>query len=269
MYYQYHNAMRKVTLMCMSLVATFIMSCSTTSYYQVYKVVPSEKIAIIDNRLRYEDDNCTIYYNLWSEGGNIGFQFYNKTNNNIYVKKDECFFVLNGIAHDYYKEREYTSTESSGSTVVKEASEYQAARAIGVSSGKSVSRREVKSVCVPAKTSKEILEYRVNESFISNCDVLKYPGRSQIKTKSFTRENSPIVFGNKIAYIIGQSDAVLRIDHEFYVSEITNYPEHVIVEKRFEERCGEVGQNEIEYVKNVSPDKFFLRYTREWGGWDH
>ncbi|MDD4460047.1 MAG: hypothetical protein PHQ24_09620 [Proteiniphilum sp.] len=43
-------------------------------------------------------------------GGNMGFGFFNKTNENIYLNLDECFFVRNDIANDYFLEREFTPT---------------------------------------------------------------------------------------------------------------------------------------------------------------
>ncbi len=61
-----------------------------------------------ENSLIYEDDNCIVSYNLWAERGDIGFRCYNKTNSNIYVNLEESFFILNGIAHDYFKNRVYS-----------------------------------------------------------------------------------------------------------------------------------------------------------------
>ena len=67
------------------LTAMLLASCVTNSYYQVYKATPSDTTLLKDNLLVYEDQNCEVFYNLWDEGGNIGFRFYNKSNENIYL----------------------------------------------------------------------------------------------------------------------------------------------------------------------------------------
>jgi hypothetical protein len=99
-----------------ALISVLLTSCVSTSYFQVYKVSPSDKLVIKDNLLVYEDENCMVSYNLWDEGGNIGFQFFNKTDKNIYLNLEESFFILNGVAYNYYRNRVFTSSSSSGAT---------------------------------------------------------------------------------------------------------------------------------------------------------
>jgi len=49
--------------------------------------------------------------------------------------------------------------------------------------------------------------------------------------------------------------------HDFYVSEITNYPEDEITEYKKEEFCGEKSVTSKEYIKEVSPNKFYIKYS--------
>jgi len=109
----------KLNLFLIAVIAVFLTSCATTSFYQVYKAVPTDKSIKTENYLIYEDDNCKISYNFWGEGGNIGFYIYNKTNENVYLNLEQSFFVLNGIAYDYFKNRVYTHSTSSGSSASK------------------------------------------------------------------------------------------------------------------------------------------------------
>ena len=74
-------------------------SCATTSFYQVYDVKPINESITKSDLLFFEDENCKITYNLWSNGGNIGFNFYNKTDSKIYVKLNESNFILNGFVY--------------------------------------------------------------------------------------------------------------------------------------------------------------------------
>lgn len=265
-----------------------ILTSCASSYFQVYKTVPSEKIVKKDNLLFYEDENCKISYNFWGEGGNIGFQFYNKTDKYIYLNLDECFFILNGISHDYYKNRVFTSSTSLGSTTSQGSSKTKSLTGLNYldliqtnkisisnrvevmkSSGFSVSYSEEKIVCIPSYTTKYISEYIINESLFRDCDLFKYPTKKQINTKTFTKEESPFVFSNRIAYSIGQSDSLIRIENKFFVSEITNYPENAILETKYDEYCGQKSIRLIPYFNNISADKFYIKYRKGDDIWKH
>ena len=206
----------KTRILLLTVLTSFLLtSCVSTNFVQVYKAMPSDKLVMQDDRIVYEDDNCKVTYYLWSEGGNIGFQFFNKTDKNIYVKLEESFFILNGIAHNYYKNRVFTNLDSS------------------------ISYNEEKDVCIPPNTSKNISEYNINESLFRDCDLFKFPTKKQITTKSFTKEQSPLVFSNRISYSVGKNDNLIKFENEFYVTEISNYPENEFIEWKYEKYCGQ------------------------------
>jgi hypothetical protein len=96
-------------------------SCSSVVFYQVYQVTPDEKIIVSNNKLIYEDDNCIVLYNLWAESGNMDFSFFNKTEHPIHLNLEESFFIVNGVANNYFKNRVYTFSESSGATASRGA----------------------------------------------------------------------------------------------------------------------------------------------------
>jgi hypothetical protein len=241
-----------------------------------------------DNKLVYEDENCKVSYNLWDEGGNIGFQFFNKTDKNIYLNLEESFFILNGVSYNYYKNRVFTNSTSSGSSASKGAvasksatgikvldllqtNRISAANTIGFmsTSGFSVSYTEDKIVCIPSLSSKIISEYTINESLYRDCDLFKYPNKKQIKTKTFSKTDSPLVFSNRIAYTLGKTDNLIRFENEFYVKEISNYPEDELLDFRHEEFCGQKSMTLTEYFKNVSADKFYVKYIKGQDYWEH
>ena len=275
-------------ILYLSLIALIMSSCVTTSFYQVYKATPSEDIEVKGDYLVYEDDNCIVSYNLWGVGGNIGFRIYNKTDLNIYLNLEESFFILNGVAYDYFKNRVFTQSKGLGSTSSRSAAASKSETgtnifglaqtnrvAAGVSAGiistseYSVSFNEVKNIVIPPRTSRIITEYSINDALIRHCDLFKYPTNRQINTKRFTDLDSPIVFSNRISYYLGDTDNPIRFENEFFVSEITNYPEGEIMEARFEEFCGQRSSTRRHYFKNVAPDKFYIRYTRERDLWKH
>ena len=84
-----------------------ISSCAVTEYYQVFQT--NTENGILDkNRIMFEDKNCSVYYNLWAEGGDVGFSIYNKTENDLTIYLTKSFFVLNGIAYEYYQNRTFS-----------------------------------------------------------------------------------------------------------------------------------------------------------------
>ena len=69
--------MKSQKILFASLIAALLTSCASTSYFQVYKASTSNKLVNKGNLLIYEDENCKVSYDLWGEGGNIGFKFLN------------------------------------------------------------------------------------------------------------------------------------------------------------------------------------------------
>lgn len=280
--------MKTKKLVFTMLISIMLTSCITHSYFQVYKSALPDKLVLKDDNLVFEDENCKVFYNLWNEGGNIGFRFFNKTDRNIYLNLDECFFIKNGISYNYYKNRVFTSATSSGSSASKGATlsksvtginfldllqtnRVSATNTVGYmsTSGFSVSYTEDKIVCIPSLTSKIVSEYTINESLYRDCDLFRYPNKKQIKTKTFSKTDSPLVFSNRIAYSLGKTDNLIKIENEFYVKEISNYPEDEVIDSKDEEFCGQKSLTQIEYFKNVSADKFYLKYKEGQDSWKH
>ena len=65
---------------------TFIVvsSCASTAYYQVYST-ETKLGEETTGGVIFKDENVSISYNLWAEGGNIGFTILNQSDSNIYV----------------------------------------------------------------------------------------------------------------------------------------------------------------------------------------
>jgi hypothetical protein len=132
--------MNKTTkILCALCVTACLFSCRPTkilTYYQVFKATPTEEMKENGHFMVFEDKNCQVTYNFWESGGNAGFALYNKSNENIYVHLSKCFFVRNGIAYDYFKNREYSSTTGSSHSIGYSAtvtSGYSTTNAIGYS----------------------------------------------------------------------------------------------------------------------------------------
>jgi len=113
----------------------WLTSCAPIIHYQVLKV-NYDKLLPEKDALLFENEQCKVIYNFWEENGNIGFVFYNKSEKTIYIDKSECFFILNGIANDYFQNRTYTKSSSVGVSAGKGSANTQSS---GSQSGSSIS----------------------------------------------------------------------------------------------------------------------------------
>lgn len=261
---------------------TIIVALSTTSctryFYQVYQATPVDNS--INDRLIHETQDFTVSYNFWEDGGNFGFVFYNKTDENIYINMKETFFIQNDVAYNYFQDRTFTSSRSS---LAIESHDVNVATSVNIanrlnlfqtgkkatlssSSNKGVTYQEEEIVCIPPNASKVISEYNIVSGVYRDCDLFRYPKRSQIITKQFSQHNTPYTFSNRITYTKGVSDYKHKIDHEFYVSEITNYREKDVSAQEVEEFCGQKGTTRTVFTIEDTADKFYLRYNNRAGG---
>ena len=221
-------------------ISVVLTSCSQSLYYQMYQTKPiTENIEVNENALKFEDDNCVILYDFWGENGDMGFVIHNKTDQNLYLHLDECFYVENGFAYDYI------DTNNNSSIIVGNNAKI-----------------EKKAICIPPKYSKKISEYTINGNLYRDCDLFLYPVKNDNNTLDFTQENSPFIFGNKLAYSIGDSDTINQINNIFYVSKISNYAIEDITKLIDKQHCGEKLGVKKRVLIEHGPDQFYIKY--EW-----
>lgn len=116
--------MKKINL-CYLAIACFallLQSCTRTyyDYIQMLSTKPvnqSAPISQVNGGVLYEDTYCAVFYKFWSDGGDAGFEFYNKTDEIIYLDLSKTFFIKNGVAYDYYHDQTITETESSNTSL--------------------------------------------------------------------------------------------------------------------------------------------------------
>src|SRR5690242_5445177 len=91
-----------------------LMSCSSETYFQLYNT-NAENAVKTGNSIVFEDQRCRVIYNLWSDGGDVGFIFVNKGAEEITINMDKSHFVFNGSANDYFQHRIFTRSTNSSS----------------------------------------------------------------------------------------------------------------------------------------------------------
>lgn len=263
-------------------VALFMTSCSTTAFYQVYKTMPAIDQSNFADGTQFEDDDISVSYNFWNDGGKFSFVFRNKTDKDIYIDKEACFVIVNGFAQPYYQNRVFTKGKGSvtGVQISAAATNYyrgksypqrmQYSESYGVAgySESSVAYNEEKVVCIPAGTSRIFSEYTINQTIYRDCDLLLYPTPNKIKALKFNSIDSPIKFSNRIAYKIDGSEDEIKMVHSFFVSEITNYPTSKFIETKYDEFCKQKSGFGRKYYVFEAADQFYNRYAKK-DSWKH
>ena len=262
-----------VTMACMGLT-----SCNQY-YYQVYDV-KSDELKLEDNSLVYENSDMKVMYNLWGKDGSVGFILQNKTDKDLFVDMAKTFFILNGGANDYFKNREYTASTSEAASVGYGVSQTYwgvngywptryyvptTASALGkLLKGQShgVTMKEKQIVCIPAHAYKVISEYKVSPRYVKTCERSKDFPKNTATVASYSESSSPVKFKNRIAYSFDSDCKNLQhIENSFYVSGVTNYSLKAAIEKvREKADCYDLKKQKREYFKIGGPDKFYKTY---------
>ena len=245
---------RKVAhIISVAALATVMASCSTPKYLQVYDVMPADGVELRDGYPVYDDGTMAVAYDFWGEGGQAGCLITNNGEENIYVDLAETFFVKNGLSDPCYKERTYTVT--SASTVEANAVALSSASAAasapfqnyiypftvtaglglsdthGVAQGasssvsKSVSVAEQQIVVIPPGTAAFVGGHSIlSGNYYTNRGSRQDPGSKKKDETEFSTDNSPLKFGNVIAYRIGRDGEWQDLRSEFYLQRLTDYP---------------------------------------------
>lgn len=270
------------TLALMAVLACMGLSSCKQLYYQVYDV-KSDALKQEDNSLVYENDDMKVMYNLWGKDGSVGFILQNKTDKDLFVDMDKTFFILNGEANDYFKNREYTTSTTEVASMGYGVSQtYWSANGYwptqyyapttasalaklvkGQSHG--VTTKEKQIVCIPAHANKVISEYKVSPRFVKTCERTKDFPKRTATVASYSESTSPVKFKNRIAYSFDSDCKNLQhIENSFYVSGVTNYSKKAAVEKVHEKTdCYSTRKQKREYFKIGGPNKFYKTYRSQ------
>lgn len=256
-------------------------SCAT-SYYQVATVEPASSLTRSDNALVYEDSNCRIEYNFWSQGGNPGFKVTNKTDQDLFIHKDRCFYIFNDYAQNYFKGREYTTATSRSiaksigvsfdalfgslaSIIANQGVEGQVAATSGdkVKQSYELMTPEEQIAVIPPKSYKTFEEYSILDKIYKSCNLKETPWGKQEATETFDQSTTPIRFSNAISYSMGRADnELVRVNNDFYVSAFSNYTRSSFLREKSEKiGCpGKERRERITYIPYAAPNKFWNPY---------
>lgn len=268
-------------LVCVVITSLFSASC-TQSFYQIY-TMNSKDLKMQDNSLLFENADCQVSYNFWSDGGYVSFAFINKTDRDIFINMNESFLVVNGNAHNYFEAKTYTygsafattigygeslGVSLSGKTGIWSNKHYTASAGVAarISSGSSimnsVSRKEQEVVCIPANSFKTFSKFCLSPDIYQKCEEkVDYPSK-KVSLAKFDSDNSPIMINNRLTYGFKSDNMDKHIDNVFWLGEIENYSEKSAVERKSEKGCYDFVSKEIKLFKIGKPSQFYRHYQK-------
>ncbi len=250
-------------------------------YYQIYTTV-SDDVPFENEQFVYQNDDIAVYYYFWEDYGNSGFTILNKTQKSLYLNVEECQFIINGFAFDYYQKRTYGESSSSsisrGNVTTslntftqrehdREKSTKNEKQYITTTSNNqidytqnSVNFREKKVVVIPPGAKKSFFEYKIAPSLYTDFGLVNHPYPDEIDTLKFSHRDSPIIFSNFITYSLEREFKEKKcLRHEFWVSEIFNLPWGLAVEEVVLKNPGT--KSFIQYVPRYqSGNRFYIEY---------
>ena len=268
-------------LVCVIITSLFSVSC-TQSFYQIY-TMDSKDLKMQDNSLLFENADCQVSYNFWSDGGYVSFAFKNKTDMDIFINMNESFLVVNGNAHNYFEAKTYTygsafatsigygeslGVSLSGKTGVWSNKHYTASAGVAASiTSKSaimntVSIKEQEVVCIPANSFKTFSKFCLSPAIYQKCvKKVDYPSK-KVSLAKFDSDNSPIMMNNRLTYGFKSDNMDKHIDNVFWLGEIENYSEKSAIERKSEKGCYDYLSKEIKVFKIGTPSQFYRHYQK-------
>ena len=268
-------------LVCVVITSLFSVSC-TQSFYQIY-TMDSKDLKMQDNSLLFENADCQVSYNFWSDGGYVSFAFKNKTDRDIFINMNESFLVVNGNAHNYFEAKTYTygsafatsigygeslGVSLSGKTGVWSNKHYTASAGVAASiTSKSaimntVSIKEQEVVCIPANSFKTFSKFCLSPAIYQKCvKKVDYPSK-KVSLAKFDSDNSPIMMNNRLTYGFKSDNMDKHIDNVFWLGEIENYSEKSAIERKSEKGCYDYLSKEIKVFKIGTPSQFYRHYQK-------
>lgn len=263
--------MKKIFLFALG--ALMLASCSTSTFVQIVDVnsnLPKEG----DNFV-FNDGKIKVTYNLWDDNGQPGFMVENLTDQIVYIDLTKSFFVRNGVAYDYFKNRVYSKGSSSAVTKAAAAtaavfgfwrfSGMPGAKTFAVSetaansSSSSTSVAEKETQAIPAHCCKFFAEYSITTDVFQDCSIKLFPAKNKPEIKTFDEGETPLAFSNFITYKVGENGKATTVSQDFSVIGYGNYRTKEVYAK-VSYGCKE--QLSGTATKLASPTRFYIHYDK-------
>lgn len=262
-------------------------SCGPQTFFQIYEV-KSDDVTLKEQVMEFENAECLIAYNTWAESGTMNFMFQNKTDKNIYLQMPQSFFIVNGVAENYYSGitiskstssllsywNSGTKSFSSGNSSTQvgkgflEISQtdrknkgYSQTEGMGIthSEGQTITTKQTEVICIPPQSSKVIDSFTlINGIYLNHNKQMDYPD-SVAHPYTFTTETSPLKIRNRIAYSFDEKGAETKfIENNFWLSSYQNQSIKHALQKQ-----SNANKQTLWIFTSYAPNKFYNEYKHK------
>lgn len=265
----------KLSVAIIAIATCFSLTSCNNLFYQTYSV--DSNLNQKDNSLVFENEDCKVMYNLWSENGSLGFVFINKTDKDIFINMGQTFYIKNGEANDYFSNRTYeTRTKSSTSYETSMTQNYTTPSDLWASRYNmpnvfssftkiinNVSTQEAEYLCIPPKTYRVIDGFKIGMDIFYTCNIGKDFPHGNAIVATYDESSSPLKFENRICYSFSKDNNNIKyINNKFWLSNIQNYTEKAAIESVNEKKnCYSINKTIHKQFKIGGPNKFYNTYS--------
>jgi hypothetical protein len=185
------------------LLLVLLVGC-TNSFYHV-ATVQSDQVKAVGKDFVFENDDLKVVYNFWEKGGRMRFLLFNKTDKPIYIDWSKSFLVRND-SKTPYSQLPVFSGRAFKDTVryIYQNSHVEPYR---------MSARNNSILELPSQTYVAIADFPIQQTVSKS--------RTKEKVFSYTKETTPLRFGQRLTYSFEQTLATPhQIEHAFWVNQI-------------------------------------------------
>lgn len=285
--------MKKITkiLVCLLIGVGFslcVCSCSYSNYQQISTLESNQVRMDSTGQYMVNEDFVTIKYDFWAKSGSVSFWVVNNTKEDVYLDLSKSYLIKNGAAYDYYRNRIFKVSSSSG---ISEGASVSASVGVGIgvtkdgawvrdvhsntSAKKSASVSayaytmnekgtefvEQRIVCIPSESYKYFDEYNVSSQLYRECGFGRFPSSDEESIKEFDIHNSPMVIDNRLVFV--KDNVEIPVSHIFYISKIQNIAQNDALVETYPKDCqGNQSIEPVYYHKLGGPNRFYVVYKR-------
>lgn len=193
-------------------VAGLLLTACNPVAYQVIETRPAQ-LPVKEGKPVYEDKEVEVSYDFWNGSQQITFEFYNKTNQALYLDLTRTHLIVNAQSFDYYSDGQDVSSGSAGNP--NSGTGYKKSR----QAAKTVFPGMKKVVEVPPLSLVSISGVQIIRDRILDCELQTVT--NQPVSKIYSPDNSPLIFRNYITY--GNTPDVSKtkvLDNTFFAETI-------------------------------------------------